>query len=106
MTEYLGASGPVVNSPTVDKGTTALAMNINLNSYMEKINKRSKGPSFVPTPSDINWYEVRKALLNLSTKLDNMLKEDSSSNSYKPTLKSIVKICLLMKLIFHLVNLQ
>ena len=39
--EYLGAGGPVVNSPNVDKGTTTLAMNINLNSYMENIKNRT-----------------------------------------------------------------
>ena len=39
--EYLGAGGPVVNSPNVDKGITTLAMNINLNSYMENIKNRT-----------------------------------------------------------------
>ena len=41
MMEYLGASGPVVNSPNVSKEITALAMNINLNSYMENIKART-----------------------------------------------------------------
>ena len=31
--EYLGAGGPVVNSPNVDKGITTLAINLNLNLY-------------------------------------------------------------------------
>ena len=35
--EDLGAGGPVVNSPNVDKGIAVLAMNINLNSYTENI---------------------------------------------------------------------
>ena len=35
--EYLGAGGPVVNSPNVNKETTTLAMNINLNSYKKNI---------------------------------------------------------------------
>ena len=35
--EFLGAGGTVVNSPNVDKGVTTLAMNLNLNSYIEKI---------------------------------------------------------------------
>ena len=39
--EYLGAGGPVVNSPNVDKGITTLAMDINLNSYMENIKIRT-----------------------------------------------------------------
>ena len=39
--EYLGASGLVVNSPNVDKGITTLAMDINLNSYMENIKIRT-----------------------------------------------------------------
>ena len=39
--EYLGAGGPVANSPNVDKGITTLAMNINLNSYMENIKNRT-----------------------------------------------------------------
>ena len=38
--EYLGAGGPVVNSPNVDKGITSFAMNVNLNSYMENIDNR------------------------------------------------------------------
>ena len=33
--EYLGAGGSVVNSRNVDKGITALAINRNLNSYIE-----------------------------------------------------------------------
>ena len=39
--EYLGAGGPVVNSPNVNKGTTTFAMNINLNSYMKDIKNRT-----------------------------------------------------------------
>ena len=39
--ECLVASGPVVNSPNVDKGITTLALNINLNSYMENIKNRT-----------------------------------------------------------------
>ena len=39
--EYLGAGGPVVNSPNVDKGITTLAMDINLNFYMENIKIRT-----------------------------------------------------------------
>ena len=39
--EHLGASGPAVNSPNVDKGIITLAMNINLNSYMESIKNRT-----------------------------------------------------------------
>ena len=35
--EYLGAGGPVVNSPNFDKGITTFAVYINLNSYIEKI---------------------------------------------------------------------
>ena len=38
--EYLSAGGPVVNSPNVDKVIATLAMNINLNSYMENIKNR------------------------------------------------------------------
>ena len=33
--EYLGASGPVLNFPNVDKRITTLAVNVNLNSYIE-----------------------------------------------------------------------
>ena len=39
--EYLGAGGPVKNFPNVEKGITTLAININLNSYMENIKKRT-----------------------------------------------------------------
>ena len=35
--EYVAAGGPVVNSPNVDKGITVLAINMNLNSYIENI---------------------------------------------------------------------
>ena len=38
--EYLGAGRPVVNFPNVGKGITTLAMNMNLNSYMENIKNR------------------------------------------------------------------
>ena len=41
MMEYLGAGGTAVNSPNVDKGITALAININLNSSMENIKNRT-----------------------------------------------------------------
>ena len=41
VVEYLGADGPVVNSANVDKGIATLAMNINLNSYMENIKNRT-----------------------------------------------------------------
>ena len=33
--EYLGASGPVLNFLNVDKRITTLAVNVNLNSYIE-----------------------------------------------------------------------
>ena len=39
--EYLGAGGPVVNSPNIDKGITNLAININLNSSKENIENRT-----------------------------------------------------------------
>ena len=39
--EYLGADGPVVNSPNIDKGITALTININLNFYIEDIKHRT-----------------------------------------------------------------
>ena len=39
--DYIGAGGPVVNSSNVDKGITTLAININLNSYMEVIKNRT-----------------------------------------------------------------
>ena len=41
MTEYLGAGGPVVNFPNVDKGVTTLAININFNSYIGNIENRT-----------------------------------------------------------------
>ena len=40
MTMVVGASGPVVNSPYVNKGITTLATNINLNSYVENIKNK------------------------------------------------------------------
>ena len=39
--ENLGAGGPVVNSPSVDRGITTLAIKLNLNSYMGNINSRT-----------------------------------------------------------------
>ena len=38
--EYPGRGEPLVNSPNVDKGITALAINISLNSYIENIEKK------------------------------------------------------------------
>ena len=38
---YLGAGGPVMNSPNVDKRITTVAININLNSYIENIKNRT-----------------------------------------------------------------
>ena len=40
MMEYPGRGDPLVNSPNVDKGITALAINISLNSYIENIEKK------------------------------------------------------------------
>ena len=39
--EYLGAGRPVVNPPNVGKGIANLAVNTNLNSYMEGIKNRT-----------------------------------------------------------------
>ena len=39
--EYLAAGEPVVNSSNVDKGITTLAMNINLNIYIENTKNRT-----------------------------------------------------------------
>ena len=41
MVEYLGVSGPVVNSVNVDKGITTLAINVNLDFYIENIRNRT-----------------------------------------------------------------
>ena len=38
--EYLGAGGPVVNYPNVNKGINTFAMNVNLSLYMENIKNR------------------------------------------------------------------
>ena len=39
--EYLGVGGPVVNSPSADKGIITLAINLNLNYYMKNIENRT-----------------------------------------------------------------
>ena len=39
--EYLGVDGPLVNSTNVNKGITTLALNLNVNSYMESIKNRT-----------------------------------------------------------------
>ena len=39
--EYLGVGEPVVNSPSADKGIITLAINLNLNYYMKKIENRT-----------------------------------------------------------------
>ena len=39
--EYLVAGGPVVNFPSVDKGVTTIAINLNLKPYMENIKNRT-----------------------------------------------------------------
>ena len=39
--EYLGADGPMVNSPNINKGITTLAINLNLKYYLENIKNRT-----------------------------------------------------------------
>ena len=41
MMEYLNVSGSAVNSVNVDKGITTLAINLNLDSYIENIRNRT-----------------------------------------------------------------
>ena len=58
--EYLGAGGQVVNSPNVNKGITALGININLNSYIENIKKKYYEPSKHSTPFQENITNINR----------------------------------------------
>ena len=45
---------------------------LNLTSLQKSL--LSKGPSFVPTPKDVNWYELHKNFTKFVTKFVNQLK--------------------------------
>ena len=59
--EYLGAGGPEVNSSNVDLGITTLAINLNLNSYMEtlKIEHYKHYKRFTPFQKNITNITIR-----------------------------------------------
>ena len=59
--EYLGAGGPEVNSSNVDLGITTLAINLNLNSYMEtlKIEHYKHYKRFTPFQKNIKNITIR-----------------------------------------------
>ena len=47
-----------------------------------------KGPSFVPTPTDINWYEVRKDFTKFTNKIRHLPDLDQQQESVHPQVKS------------------
>ena len=59
-----------------------------------------KGPSFVPTPTDINWYEVCKGFTKFTNKIRHLADFDQQQEQVKSTLKSTVMNQLLTKLTF------
>ena len=58
-----------VNGP--DENTINLS-SLNLTSLQKSL--LSKGPSFVPPPKDVNWYELHKNFTKFVTKFVNQLK--------------------------------
>ena len=47
-----------------------------------------KGPSFVPTPTDINWYEVRKDFTKFTNKIRHLADLDQQQEQVHPQVKS------------------
>ena len=47
-----------------------------------------KGPSFVPTPTDINWYEVRKDFTKFTNKIRHLADLDQQQKQVHPQVKS------------------
>ena len=47
-----------------------------------------KGPSFVPTPTDINWYEVRKDFKKFTNKIRHLADLDQQQEQVHPQVKS------------------
>ena len=47
-----------------------------------------KGPSFVPTPTDINWYEVRKDFTKFTNKIRRLADLDQQQEQVHPQVKS------------------
>ena len=47
-----------------------------------------KGPSFVPTPTDINWYEVRKDFTKFTNKIRDLADLDQQQKPVHPRVKS------------------
>ena len=43
----------------------------------------SKGPSFVPTPKDVNWYELRKDFTKFANQLRSKLKQSQLSQDHQ-----------------------
>ena len=47
-----------------------------------------KGPSFVPTPTDIHWYEVRKDFTKFTNKIRHLADLDQKQEPVHPEVKS------------------
>ena len=47
-----------------------------------------KGPSFVPTPTDINWYEIRKDFTKFTNKIRHLADLDQQQEQVYPQVKS------------------
>ena len=47
-----------------------------------------KGPSFVPTPTDINWYEVRKDFTKFTNKIRHLADSEQQQEPVHPQVKS------------------
>ena len=60
------------------------------NSLVSEVQKSllKKGPSFVPVPTDINWYEVRKAFTKFTNKIRHLADLDQQQEQVHPQVKS------------------
>ena len=47
-----------------------------------------KGPSFVPTPTDINWYKVRKDFTKFANKIRHLADLDQQQEQVHPQVNS------------------
>ena len=54
----------------------------------EQISLLKKGPSFVPTPTDINWYEVRKDFTKFTNKIRHIADLDQQQEQVYPQVNS------------------
>ena len=65
-------------------GLDQIAINLSsLNLTSPQKSLLSKGPSFVPTPKDVNWYELRKDFTKFVNQLRFKLKQSQLSQDHQ-----------------------